>query len=166
MLTDQALPGPLVQSLYREHHGWLRQWLGRRVGNDDRAADLAHDTFVRLLSARRGSLAGEPRALLRHIAQGLVIDAYRHQAVERAWQASVAGQPAAEAASAESRHLLLDTLGRINMMLEGLPAQTRRTFLMARLDGLTLAEIASRTGLPVITVRRHIRRAQLACQKV
>jgi RNA polymerase sigma-70 factor (ECF subfamily) len=36
-------------------------------------------------------------------------------------------------------------------------------FLLAQLEGLTLQQISEQAGMPVITVRRHIRKALLAC---
>ena len=36
----------LVQTLYEGHHGWLRNWLRKRLGNSFDAADLAQDTFT------------------------------------------------------------------------------------------------------------------------
>lgn len=42
-----------VRSLYIDHHGWLQGWLRRKLGNACDAADLAHDTFVRVMVSRR-----------------------------------------------------------------------------------------------------------------
>lgn len=158
--------GGTVQSLYLEHHAWLRHWLGRKVGDSHQAADLAHDTFVRLLASRRQTFGSEPRALLRQVASGLVIDQWRRQQVERAYQVALAARPLALAPSPESRYLLLDALTRIWAMLENLPTRTREVFLLAQLDGLTLQQIAEQSAMPVITVRRHIRKALLACLQV
>jgi RNA polymerase sigma-70 factor (ECF subfamily) len=52
--TVTSLPNPLqrdVAALYTTHHGWLQGWLRKKVGNAFDAADLAQDTFVRLLTA-------------------------------------------------------------------------------------------------------------------
>lgn len=160
-----ASPGGLG-ALYVEHHEWLRHWLGRRVGDSHQAADLAHDTFVRLLASRRQSFGAEPRALLRHVAGALVIDQWRRQQVERAYREVLASSPDIEVPSAESRYLILDALTRIWAMLERLPPRTREVFLLAQLDGLTLQEIATHRAMPVITVRRHIRKALLGCLAV
>ncbi len=42
-----------VSHLYQDHHGWLQGWLRRRLGCAENAADLAQDTFARLLASRR-----------------------------------------------------------------------------------------------------------------
>ena len=154
-----------VDSLYRHHHGWLRGWLRKRLGCTETAADLAHDTFLRVLASNRSptTLGGEPRALLTHIAKGLVVDHWRRQTVERAYLEALAHVPADEAPSAETQVLIIEALTRIDDMLSSMPARTREIFLLAQLDGLTLKQISQRTDTPVITVRRHIRRALLAC---
>lgn len=153
-----------IHTLYSNHHSWLYSWLQRKLGNASDAADLAQDTFVRLIVRRSALRAGEEsRALLTHIAKGLVIDHWRRQDVERAWQETLAHLPEPEAPSPETAALILESLYRIEAMLRNLPTRTRRIFLMAQLDGLTYQQIADQTGCSLITVKRHMRTAFLAC---
>ncbi len=42
-----------VHRLYRDHHGWLQGWLRKRLGDREHAADVAQDTFLRLLVSGR-----------------------------------------------------------------------------------------------------------------
>lgn len=160
--------GRQVHILYADHHGWLYGWLRRKLGNACDAADLAHDTFVRVMASRRPptQLGDEPRALLTHIAKGLVIDHWRRQEVERAYLDAVAHLPEPEAPSLETRLIIIDALMRIDAMLASLPGRTREIFLLAQLDGLTLQQVAERTQTPVITVRRHIHKALMACMAI
>lgn len=154
-----------IQDLYTSHHDWLRNWLRRKLRSDGDAADLAHDTFVRVMASRKlpADLGTEPRALLTHIAKGLVIDRRRRQEVESAYLEALAHQPHAVDISPEERLIIIEALTRIDAMLHELPARTRAMFLMAQLDGLTLQQISEHTNTPVITVRRHISRALMAC---
>jgi RNA polymerase sigma-70 factor (ECF subfamily) len=154
-----------VHILYTNHHGWLYGWLRRKLGNACDAADLAHDTFVRVMVARRlpAQPGEEPRALLTHIAKGLVIDYWRRQDVERAYLDALAHLPGPEVPSPETRLLILEALYRVEAMLRSLPARTRDVFLLAQLDGLTYQQIADRLGTSLITVKRHMRRAYAAC---
>lgn len=164
-LTDRA-SYPHIHALYCEHHGWLHGWLQRKLGNTSDAADLAHDTFVRLLTRPSRSFGSEPRALLTHIAKGLVIDRWRRQDVERAYLQSIAHLPEAEVPSPETRWLILETLQRIDAMLRELPERTREAFLLSQIDGLTYPQIANRLGVSLITVKRHMREAFIACLSV
>ncbi len=79
------LPSPdSVESLYSGHHRWLQGWLRGKLGNAFDAADLAHDTFVRILVDRNAHAVREPRSYLATIANRVVVDHYRRQALERA----------------------------------------------------------------------------------
>ena len=68
MQINDTLKPAEVALLYQSHHAWLRGWLRSRVGCGEHAADLAQDTFVRLLRARQVSPLKEPRAYLSSIA--------------------------------------------------------------------------------------------------
>lgn len=154
-----------MRALYSDHHGWLYDWLRKRLGCAHNAADLAHDAFLRVMVSRRppAELGGEPRALLTHIAKGLVIDHWRRQTVERAYLEALAHAPEAETPSPETRLLILEALYRVEAMLRGLPVRTREIFLLAQLDGLTYPQIADRLDTSLITVKRHMRSAFSAC---
>ena len=155
-----------VQNLYCEHHGWLHRWLDRKLGNTSDAADLAHDTFVRLLTRQSTGFGAEPRALLTHIAKGLVIDRWRRQDVERAYLQTIAHLPEPEVPSPETRWLILEALYRIDAMLSEMPGKTRTAFLMSQLDGMTYAQIAAALSVSLVTVKRYMRDAFLACLSV
>ena len=153
-----------VHTLYVDHGKWLHGWLRGKLGNAFDAADLAHDTFVRLMSAQRQADWGnEPRALLTHIAKGLVIDHRRRLAVERAYLDALALLPEPQTPSPEARMLILEALCRIEAMLRTLPKRTRDIFLAAQLDGLSYAQIGAQLGISIATVKRHLNKAALRC---
>ena len=135
----------------------------RKLGCSHQAADIAQDTFLRLLGQRRPLDLHTPRALLAHIAKGLIIDHWRHQEVERAYVAAVAHLPEPQAPSPETRALVIEALTAIDAMLRSMPAKTRDIFLLSQLDGLGLGEIAAREGVSVSTVKRHVRAGLIAC---
>ncbi|ULU26068.1 sigma factor [Dyella terrae] len=59
-----------VEALYADHHGWLRGWLRHRLGNESDAADLAQDTFVRVIRSRQAPEIRQPRDFLATVARG------------------------------------------------------------------------------------------------
>lgn len=152
--------------LYRNHHSWLHGWLSRRTGCREQAADLAQDTFVRLLKSRQTSPLREPRAYLSSIARGLMIDQYRRRELERAYLESVELLPRQEVPSEESRILILDALERIDRMLDALKPRVRQAFLLAQLDGLTCAQIAKQLDVSVSTVERDLAKALQHCYRL
>ncbi|MFP1680962.1 sigma-70 family RNA polymerase sigma factor [Alloalcanivorax sp. C16-1] len=165
MSAGELTQDPL-QHLYRGHHGWLRGWLCQRLGCSETAADLAQDTFVRILQRHkreRDFTISHPRQYLRLVANGLMVDHLRRRAVEQAYLEALAQRPEAATLPLEERQIILETLQQLDRMLDTLPTMTRQAFLLSRLDGLTYPEIAERLGVSLRTVKRHMQRAFLAC---
>jgi len=155
-----------VEAIYRAYHPWLLGWLRRKLGGSDHASDLAHDTFVRLLSTQtaRGDLQmREPRAYLTTVARNLLINHVQRQSLERAWLDTLAQMPEPMAPSPEERLLILQTLHQIDAMLDGLPPKVREAFLLSQLDGLTYAQAAERLGVTERTIKRFMAQAFAQC---
>lgn len=93
MSSDPPLDPATLGQLYQAHHSWLRGWLSRRTGCREHAADLAQETFMRLLIARKQQTLQQPRAYLSSIARSLMIDQYRRRELERAYLESLAHFP-------------------------------------------------------------------------
>ncbi|MCL6687398.1 RNA polymerase sigma-70 factor, ECF subfamily [Pseudomonas citronellolis] len=161
--SSHASPAVALERLYGDHHGWLFGWLRQRLGNAPDAADIAHDTYLRILSSGRTPPLADSRRYLVQVAKGLVIDLWRRQDVERAYREAIAHLPEAQVPAPETHWLIVESLLRIDAMLDGLPRQTREVFLLAQFHELTLQQIAERTGMALITVRRHIHKALVAC---
>lgn len=158
-----AASADCIGDLYRSHHGWLQRWLRLHTGCGERAADLAHDTFLRLLGRREARSPAEPRAYLATVARGLLVDHWRRQALERAWLEALSAQPAALAPSPEDRALALEALAQIDAMLDRLKPRVREAFLLAQLDGLGYREIGQRLGVGERMVKKYMAEAMLHC---
>lgn len=152
-----------VATLYVDHHGWLQGWLRRRLGNSCDAADLAQDTFVRILRARDVGAIQTPRAYLTTVAKGVLVNWYRRQALEQAYLEALALLPEPEAPSPEQRALVLETLNEIDAMLDALPPLVRRTFLLSQLDGMKYEDIAQQLGVSLSSVKRYMAQAFRQC---
>lgn len=158
------LPAPaLIDSIYREHHGWLLGWFLRRLSGSSQAADLAHDTFVRLITSRELAQVREPRAFLRTLAHGVIVNHWRRADVERAWAEAVAAQPELLAPSPEERLIAVEMLCRIDAMLNTLSDKARKAFLLSQIDGRTYAEIALELGVSDRMVKKYMAQAMLQC---
>ncbi len=161
-MSDQA-PAPTLEALYCDHHSWLVGMLRRKLGNGDSAADLAQDTFLRVLANRNVDAILRPREYLATIARGLVTDAYRRQAIERAYLETLAARPEPVAISPETRAILLETVLAIDRMLDQLGSRTREIFLLAQFEELTYAQVGARLGVSLTTVKKHMVRALTQC---
>lgn len=151
-----------LKALYSGHHGWLYATLRKRLGNAMDAADLAQDTFARIL-ASQVAVIEHPRAYLSCVAKGLLVNWYQRKTLERAYLEALSRLPAPEAPSPEVRWLVLETLHEIDAMLDTLPGPVRRAFLLSQIGGLKYADIALQLGVSLITVKRYMKQALVQC---
>jgi len=144
----------------------LQSWLQRRLGNAADAADLAHDTFVRLLikPATRGfGSVAEARAYLRTAANGLCVDLWRRREIEQAWLQTLAVLPEQLAPSPEHQAIVIETLLEIGTMLSRLSQKAARAFIMAQMDGVLYRDIAAELGVSERMVKKYIAQGMLQC---
>lgn len=156
----------LLEDLYSGHHGWLRSWLQKRLQCSETAADLAQDTFVRILLKEQPPEVEQPRAYLSTIARGLMMNHWRRQALENAYLELLAAQPEPVSPSAEDRELVVETLLQLSTVLDELSYRDRQIFLLARLDGLKYREIADQIQVSINVVQKAMTRAMLRCYQV
>ncbi|RSM65452.1 RNA polymerase subunit sigma-70 [Actinoplanes sp. ATCC 53533] len=128
----------------------------RLLGNRADAEDVTQTTFVAAWQGRatfdpeRGGMLG----WLLGIARRKAVDRLRSAAREERVATTVRAQPVAEEESPErvlDRLVVADALAR-------LPAEQRRSLELAFYDDLTHPQIAALTGLPLGTIKSHIRR--------
>ena len=160
---DRVVLISTVSHLYDEHLHWLTSWLVKKMGSTPDAADLAQDTFLRLIHKPSSEPIIEPRAYLVTIAHGLMVNHLRRKEIERAYLEALRQMAEPEFPSPESLSIALETLVRIDMMLQGLPPKVRSAFLLSQLEGLSHAEIAQRLCVSVSSVRKYIAKALLHC---
>ncbi len=163
MSATDTLPSFDIQALYTDHHGWLHNWLRRKLGCGSSAADLTHDTFLRLLAKQEPLQIRESRALLVTVARSVLSNHFRRQKLERAYLEVLASLPEQVMPSLEDQAILLETLVELDRLLDGLAPPVRQAFLWSQLDGLGHAEIAGRLGTSVTTVKRYIVKAGVQC---
>lgn len=156
-----------VEALYSGHHGWLHRWLQRKLGCAHHAADVAQDTFVRIISSRDALLGIEqPRAYLTTIAKRLLVDRSRRRLVEEAYLAELAliADTLPSYPSPEDIAMAVQALAQIADALEGAPARVREAFVRHYLDDQTHAVIAADMGVSTRMVRKYLVQALLHCR--
>lgn len=163
MTVAPSGPYTHIQSLYVAHHGWLQGWLHRKLGNAFDAADLAQDTFLKVLTVKGMDQVQEPRAFLTTIARNLLINQVRRRAIEQSYLDALAAMPEPVAPPPEVRLMMLETLVEIDRRLGTLPALAKQAFLLAQLEGLGQTEIAAELGISASTVKRYLAKAAMRC---
>lgn len=163
VISEAAPSMQKVGEIYVAHYSWLHSWMRRKLGSTERAEDLSHDTFVRLMDSRQAESIKEPRAFLLKLAHDIIVNFWRRQDLERAYLDAIAALPEALAPSPEDRLLAVEVLRELDAMLNNLPDKVRRAFLMSHLDHLTYAEIGVRLGVSERMVKKYMAQAMLNC---
>lgn len=152
-----------LSSMYADHHTWLVQWFRRRLLNIDQAADLSHDTFLKILLSPESEPIESPRGYLTVVARQLLVDQFRKRVLEQAYLDLLASLPEPQLPSEEYRAIVLESLYAIDAMLNELPAPIRSALMLSQIDGLTYDEIAKRLAVSVRTVKRYMAQAFEVC---
>lgn len=150
-----------LDELYRQESPRLLRSLARRTSSRDEARDLVQEIFCRVarIGARTGVELERPQAYLSRIATNLL----RDRAKQAARQMSESHVPADEAIlTGQDQQRLLETrdmLTRVEAAMLKLRPKTREIFMAHRIDGLSYAEIAQRTGLTIKGVEKQMSKA-------
>ncbi len=162
-MSINPLPSSSVETLYLDHHAWLRGWLNRRLNNSSEACDLAQDTFVNVLSGDHVARIRAPRPFLATIARRLLAHRHRRHLLETAYLDALAAQAEELMPSPEQRLAALQALQEIDRALAGLPRAVREAFLLAQLEGLSYEQIAGRLQVSTSSVKQYLTRANRQC---
>ena len=150
----------LLAELYRSESRTLIRIFSRQTRSSDDAQDLVQDVFFRFARMRESLPSLErPQAYLRRIAANLLKDRAKANFRHSASLHVVADE---EALPGLDQHRLLesrDMLRRLEAAMMRLRPRTREIFMAHRIDGLTYAEIAERTGLSVKGVEKQMSKA-------
>jgi RNA polymerase sigma-70 factor, ECF subfamily len=134
----------------------------RVLGDDARAEDAAQDAFIRLWSNPTGysPARGDLGTYVAMMARSRALDLWRSEhsrerAAERLLEAltaeaGIGGDPAEAVERSDLR-------AAVRTAMRTLPPPQREALVLAHWGGLTMAEIASRTGVPLGTVKGRLR---------
>lgn len=143
----------------------IRSYMLRQGADSATAEELTQETL--LLVWRKAELyspeKGNPTTWIFTIARNLRVDRLRR---EVAWQELTSEQASAipdEALPPDEMASHRQRQQRVHTVLADLPEEQRQVVTLAYIDGLSQSEIATRTGLPLGTVKSRMR---LAYEKV
>lgn len=153
-----------LATYYSAHHGWIRGWLNKKLGNASDAADLAHDVFLRLLAKPQQFESDQhARAYLSTVSRHLCVDFWRRRHLQQAWLEALALVPEQYAPSEEQRALVFEALQQVQEMLARLPGKVSQAFLLSQVQGLSYRVIAERLGVSERTVTKYMAQAMYQC---
>ena len=129
-----------AERLFRDHHEDLFRYLLWYTGDEDQAADVVQETFLRLLS-RPPARPGDVRPWLFKVATNVVRDNWRRRPDLRPLDIDYpsSDDPVAELEGAERRRYVRRALQRLSARLRGV--------LLMREQGFTHVEIGEILGI-------------------
>lgn len=163
----EALPSSdaSVDAFVRKHQTELLNFFRGRVMRPQDAADLAQESWSRMMHYRLDTIASS-RGLLFTIARNVLKNHWRWSALRQIEQSTdfTELEVSSEAPGPE-RHLQAELdLKALEAAVIALPPKCRTVFLLSRIEGLSNAEVAQRCGVSVKMVEKHLAKAVLACR--
>ena len=151
-----------VASSDRKFWADLLARIRRRTRDDQDAEDLLHTAWLRLFAYRHDHEVREPAAFLIQTAANLAIDRHR-QGKRLAREPLETFESGLEDASPLQDEVLAarERLRRVQAGLERLPSRTRQVFVMHKVEGMKLREIAATLGITQSAVEKHVAKAVL-----
>jgi transmembrane sensor len=140
--------------------------LTRSTGCPDRARELAHDIWLKLVcGAPHAAEVGHTRAYLLSAAQHLAVDGVRRGQRHDIVVDDLALRATLQAPDVADQVAHRQALQAVERALAALPQRTRQVFLAHRLDGTGHDELAAQHGVSRSAVERDLQRAQAAVQQ-
>ena len=154
----------MITRYYRE----LLTFCLRKVKDHEAAADLAQESYLRVLSMQQdGQVILNPRALLKRVATNAKIDLDRraeirqHEDIDALDEASLPALP--QHLQPEEICAALQVEEAYLKAIEALPDRCREAFCLYVFDELPNKQIAEKMGISLSMVNQHISRGKLAC---
>ena len=140
------------------HEGALRARLRRVLPAGHDCDDLVSETLIRAFTTKDFERITHGRSYLFQIVRNLLIDeARRAKIVSFEFLADLDLLQVDD--SAERVLQARDELRRLQAIIDTLPTQCRRAFILRRVMGKSVGEIAEEMGLSVSTVDKHLAKA-------
>ncbi len=146
----------------------LQSFLTSRLRCAEAAADLTHETYLRLDRKVKESPPDNARALAFRIAMNLAVDYQRKAMVRNKYSSDMAFDTAIEISSNQATEpdkslIAQQQLALMKKALDELPVNSRTAFYLHSVDGLKYAEIAERMGISKSMVNKLLSQAMTHC---
>ena len=157
--------GAEVEALIDEHYPSLLAFVRGRLQLRHEAEDIVQETWMRSISAIASGTVLNVRAYLHRVARNLITDhgKEQHLAGERIDETILHVIPDPKV-DIERQLLASDELRRIDAALNSMSSRSRTVFVLARVEGLSYAEIGRKLNISRQTVHEHMMRALLILQ--
>lgn len=163
--SDGPAEPHVLERLYRNHWRDLCRYIAATFGQGPpEPEDVAQLAFARIAAHRDVAAIGNLKAFLWATARNIVLSEKRSQSVRRRRSQEVGEfffAAGGDDFTAERVLLAREQVAVIRTVLATMPAKRRRLFVLHRIEGLSFAEIARRTGFSQTAVKKHVARAMI-----
>lgn len=174
MNAEQPIPAPAetathadrIAALFHAHNEALIRFLAARLHSRQEALEVAQEAYVRMLNLAEPGAIGFLRAFLFRTAANLAVDRMRADSRARHARNSVLLEELIETRTPERYTVGAQEIARLRECVGSLPPKCRYAFLLYRVQGVAIDEVARRMGLTERMVHLYVRRALEACHRV
>jgi RNA polymerase sigma factor (sigma-70 family) len=159
VVPDHAAARVVIEQLYAAHHAEIFSYLRRMLRDEELAADLTQDTFIKAFRALDTLVdQSRARAWLYQIAGRTALDELRRRRIVRfiPWT----GESRGSGASAEEQALRGRLSAEMERALAAIPPRQRQALLLAEIHELTGLELADALGVSHVAARALLTRAR------
>ena len=160
---DSATHADRIEALFRAHNEALVRFLSSRLHSRQEAMEVAQEAYVRMLDLEHPSAVSFLRAFLFRTAANIAVDRMRHGGHERRLRQSPLFRELVETRTPERHAIGAQEIATLRLRVAELPAKCRQAFLLYRVTGLSMPEIAARMQISERMVRLYVRRALTHC---
>lgn len=138
----------------------IRQFLARKVGCVDSAADLTQETYLRIAHYSAAGEIANQRAFVFRVADNLALDHLRGRARQEQRDGGLVDEDiACRQPQPDSMLEGQQQMELFEKLIYDLPPQCRTVFLLCRVEGKRYSEIAAELGISARTVEAHMHKA-------
>ena len=151
-------------NLFADHHDRLEAYLRKRLANQNDAAELAQEAYLRILRVKRSDLIRDPAAYLYRVARNLVHELYAGPGPNDFADIDVdqlqSGDPSPFDEALHTRHREL-----LERAMEELSPKCQAALLLRWHEDLSQAEIAERIHVSRQMVQKYLASGIAHCRK-
>jgi RNA polymerase sigma-70 factor (ECF subfamily) len=158
MLNDRYEKLAWFKETVYPHQAILRQRIRRILNDVHEVDDVVAEALARTFAAENWREIRNGLAFMTRTARNILIDRQRREVIV-SFDLMADIEDLQRSVSYEGMLTARDELRRLERMIGALPPQPRRAFILRRVQGHSLAEVADMMVLSVSTVEKHLTKA-------
>lgn len=154
-----------IANMYQMYRHSILYHLLSMVKNREIAEDLLQDTFVRLTKVPGIEVIREPKAFLMKISTNLALDHLRQQKKAPIFDSEDAYAEITSSDLDQLESIIKErNLTQLKQAISHLPDRAKEALILARLNEMTLKEVAKEMNISQTMVEKHLKNALQKCR--